>query len=86
MLEEELIQRLEQAFVTQGGQGAVVIKPLLGCGDSFSVEVVSELFEGAKRLQRHKMVNEAVGDLMDGIHALSITAKTPAENTASEQQ
>jgi stress-induced morphogen len=32
------------------------------------------------------MVNEAVGDLMDGIHALSITAKTPAENTASEQQ
>ncbi len=78
-MEQELKQRLERAFVTEDGGGTVCIKPLEGCGDSFQVHVVSPAFEGAKRLQRHKMVNEAVGDLMDGIHALSITAKTPAE-------
>ena len=81
MLEQELKQRLERAFVSPDGIGSVLVVPLSeGCGDSFKVSVVSPAFEGTRRLQRHKMVNEAVGDLMDQIHALSITAaKTPGE-------
>ncbi len=42
------------------------------CGTSFEVYVVSDLFQGKKLLQRQRMVNEALGDLMDEIHALSI--------------
>jgi len=74
---------LESAFVVDE-TCSVAITALEGCGDSFEVRVVSSKFEGTKRLQRHKMVNEAVGDLMvSSIHALTISlAKTPAE-TAS---
>ncbi len=46
----------------------------------FEVMLVSEAFEGKTRLQRHRMVYEAVGRLMEtDIHALSINACTPAE-------
>jgi stress-induced morphogen len=82
-MEGVLKQRLEAAFVAAEGD-SVDIFELEGCGDSFEVRVVSSTFEGTKRLQRHKMVNEAVGDLMDGIHALSIkVAKTPGEMSTS---
>jgi len=82
-MEETLRQRLESAFVVDE-TCSVAITALEGCGDSFEVRIVSSKFEGTKRLQRHKMVNEAVGDLMvSSIHALTISlAKTPAE-TAS---
>lgn len=46
----------------------------------FDVRVVSDAFEGCRALKRHRMVYEALGKLMEtDIHALSITAKTPAE-------
>lgn len=53
-----------------------------GCGSSFEVYAVSDLFEGKRLLQRHKMVNEGIGPaLMAEIHALSIKkTKTLAEN------
>ena len=79
MLSDVLRQRLEAAFVSANGD-SVQVDELQGCGDSFEVRVVSTSFEGTKRLQRHKMVNEAVGDLMSRIHALSIKlTKTPDE-------
>ncbi len=44
----------------------------------FDVEIVSEAFAGCPPLQRHRMVYEALGDLMDtDIHALSIKASVP---------
>ncbi|KAJ0969603.1 hypothetical protein J5N97_022480 [Dioscorea zingiberensis] len=43
-----------------------------GCGASFEVEVVSEKFEGKRLLERHRMVNAALAELMQSIHALSI--------------
>lgn len=42
------------------------------CGASFEVEVVSEKFEGKRLLERHRMVNAALVELMQSIHALSI--------------
>lgn len=83
MLGDALRQRLEAAFVSMDGD-AVEVNELEGCGDSFEVRIVSTAFEGTKRLQRHKKVNEAVGDdLMRRIHALSIkVAKTPSEAMA----
>ena len=49
-------------------------------GGHFSIVVVSELFAGRTRMQRHQLVYEAVAELMrTDIHALSIQARTPQE-------
>ena len=46
----------------------------------FQVVVVSAVFEGKSRVQRHRMVFDAVGDLMStDIHALGVKAYTPEE-------
>jgi BolA protein len=53
-------------------------------GGHFSIMVVSERFAGCTRLQRHQLVYEAVAPLMrTDIHALSIQAHTPQEQTRS---
>lgn len=52
-----------------------------GRGEShFTVEVVSAAFSGVSRVQRQRMINEALGDLLaDRVHALSIRARAPGE-------
>jgi BolA protein len=46
----------------------------------FTVIVVSELFRGLSVVRRHRLVYEAVGDLMvTDVHALSIQALAPGE-------
>jgi BolA family transcriptional regulator, general stress-responsive regulator len=50
----------------------------------FRVRVVSEDFAGLKTLQRHQLVYRALGELMQtDIHALGITALTPADARTS---
>jgi len=48
-----------------------------GCGAKFSVTVVSESFKGKTPLERHRMVNGILKDLMKEIHALSLKTLTP---------
>jgi BolA protein len=46
----------------------------------FTVLVVAEAFSGLPTLRRHRLVYEAVGDMMQtDIHALSIQALAPDE-------
>jgi BolA protein len=46
----------------------------------FTVRVVAERFAGVTVVRRHRLVYEAVGDMMTtDIHALSIQALAPAE-------
>lgn len=46
----------------------------------FDVTITAEAFGGASRIQRHRMIYDALGDLMKSdIHALRIKARTPAE-------
>ena len=46
----------------------------------YAVKIVSKRFEGKTLIQRHRMVYEALGTLMQtDIHAVSIQAKAPAE-------
>jgi BolA protein len=46
----------------------------------FSVMVVSPAFAGRSRLERHRMINQALAqELAGGVHALAITALTPEE-------
>ncbi len=52
-----------------------------GSGEShFSVAIESAAFTGKTRLERQRMVNRALGDLMDAsVHALQIAARAPGE-------
>jgi len=46
----------------------------------FDVRIVSEKFAGLNRIARHRLVYDALGGFMaTDIHALRITAITPAE-------
>ena len=47
----------------------------------FRVEIVSDAFAGKSRLERHRMVNGVLEQELGGcVHALSISAKAPAED------
>ncbi len=52
-----------------------------GSGEShFTVDIESEAFVGQSRLNRQRMVNKALGDLMrEKVHALAIKARAPGE-------
>jgi BolA protein len=48
----------------------------------FSVFIVAERFTGVPVVRRHRLVYEAVGDMMTtDVHALSIRALSPDEDT-----
>jgi len=50
-------------------------------GGHFVIEIVSNQFSGKSRIQRHRMVNEAVKKLFGpSIHALTIRASSPQDN------
>ena len=49
-------------------------------GAHFSLRIVSARFQGLPRVARHRLVYDAVRPWMaDGVHALAIEARTPAE-------
>ena len=69
----ELLVR-DQSHLHAGHEGAKDGK------GHFDVTVVSEKFDGLNRIARHRLVYDALGGLMTtDIHALRITANTPAE-------
>lgn len=46
----------------------------------YVAKVVSDSFEGCSRIQRHRLVHDAIGTAMGReIHALSLDLKTPEE-------
>ncbi len=50
-------------------------------GGHFTLTIVSSIFTDKSTLERHRMVYQAVDDLMSSeIHALSIMALTPEED------
>lgn len=49
-------------------------------GGHFNLRIISSHFAGLPTVRRHRLVYDAAGDLMQqGIHALSIDARTPEE-------
>eukprot|EP00002_Diphylleia_rotans_P005221 TRINITY_DN14333_c0_g1_i1.p1 TRINITY_DN14333_c0_g1~~TRINITY_DN14333_c0_g1_i1.p1 ORF type:complete len:148 (-),score=29.96 TRINITY_DN14333_c0_g1_i1:185-628(-) len=50
-----------------------------GCGASFSILVVSPEFEAKSKLQRQRLVNAAVSEFMEGIHAIQQYTLSPDE-------
>ncbi len=50
----------------------------------FDVTIVSLTFDGKNRIERHRMVYDALGSLLESdIHALRIKAYTPSERQSS---
>lgn len=46
----------------------------------FSITIVSDAFSGRSRVDRHRLVNAALGDLVGGrVHALALRTLTPEE-------
>jgi len=46
----------------------------------FRVYIVSQAFKSKSRLERHRMINQALSDeLASGVHALAIHAAAPGE-------
>lgn len=53
----------------------------------FHVRIVSQSFENESQLKRHRQVYHALGDLMQtDIHALGISALTPSEAGAAQEE
>ena len=73
-LEPELIQIYDESAEHAGHAGAA------SGGGHYQLIVVSRRFEGQARVARHRLIYQAVGDLMQRrVHALAITALTPEE-------
>ena len=47
----------------------------------FRVHIVAEAFHGKSRIERHRMINQALAaELSGGVHALAIHANAPDES------
>lgn len=74
VLEPETYTLEDESAQHRGHPGAA------GGGGHFRLTVISPKFRALPTLARHRLVYEAMGDLMHReIHALSITALTPEE-------
>jgi len=73
-LEPELLEVYDESGEHVGHAGAQA------GGGHYQVLIVSRRFEGQPRLNRHRMVYEALSAMLQTqIHALAITALTPEE-------
>ena len=69
------LELLDQSAQHAGHAGAAP-----GGNTHWKLTIVSALFAGKPRVARHRMVYEALGELMQQpIHALEIDARTPDE-------
>ena len=86
-IEQEMRKLLEQAFAPSRLELTNDIASHHGhsgddgSGEShFTVEIESAAFAGISRLQRQRMVNQALGDIPGNrVHALAIRARAPGE-------
>jgi stress-induced morphogen len=61
----------------------VLVTDLTGTENHFQAVVVAAAFEGKSRIEQHKMVYAALGDLMgSAIHALALTTRAAGEADA----
>ncbi|KAJ1648569.1 BolA-like protein [Coemansia asiatica] len=43
-----------------------------GCGSMFNLLIVSDKFKGLSRISQHRLVHQALGEIKDQLHALSL--------------
>lgn len=75
--------RLELVDESSHHAGHAAMKGLAPGETHFRLLVVSDRFTGLNRVQRQRLVYQALaGEMADGIHALAITALAPGEKDA----
>jgi stress-induced morphogen len=87
--EDSITQKLRDAFAPSALEVVNDSHRHAGHGGSprtgeshFSIEVVSDHFNGKSRLERHRMVNAVLAEELKGrVHALAIRALTPEERS-----
>jgi BolA protein len=73
-LRPEHLELVDESAAHAGHPGAA------SGGGHYRVVIVSPAFEGRSRVERHRMVYEALGDLVGGeIHALVLKTHAPGE-------
>ncbi|MFN0302905.1 MAG: BolA family protein [Burkholderiales bacterium] len=74
MLTPESVELTDESGQHVGHEGA------RGGGGHYRLLIVSSQFEGKSRIERHRMVYGALGEMMQrSVHALAIQAYTPEE-------
>lgn len=77
MFTKEAVQKLVASGIPEA---TVTVTDLTGTSDHFGIHVVAAAFEGLGRMDRHRLVHQALGaHLTREIHAVQIKALTPAE-------
>jgi BolA family transcriptional regulator, general stress-responsive regulator len=71
------LELIDESHLHRGHAGAQTGK------GHFRLEIVAAAFDGLAPLARHRLVYQALAELMSEIHALSITARTPREHADS---
>ncbi len=67
------LQVINESHLHAGHAGA-------GEGSHFRVKIVCEQLQGLSRVARHRLVYDALRDVIpQGVHALAIEARSPAE-------
>lgn len=72
---------VKQTIETNLPGATAMVGDMTGTGDHFEAVVIAPQFEGQSRVQQHKTVYAALGELVDGrtIHALALKTFTPAQ-------
>ena len=77
MLKPVLLEVIDESAKHAGHAG---VAGVTGGETHFNVKVVASCFEGLSLVQRHKMIYTLLAqEMSNGVHALSISAKTPNE-------
>ena len=72
---ENLEERIRQGVADVSH---IVVKDLTGTKDHWEALIVSKAFSGKSPIEQHKMVYEALGELMAGpVHALALKTYSP---------
>ena len=78
-VESKLRHRFEPAFLEVTNESSMHSVPV-GSETHLKVIVVSSAFSGKSAVERHRLVYAALGDeIRDGLHALSVTSRSPEE-------
>lgn len=80
-LAPERLEIIDDSHLHAGHAGAA------GGAGHFTVRIVSSRFQCHSTLERHRLVYQAVSDMMpEEIHALSIKARAPEEEKSESNQ
>jgi stress-induced morphogen len=76
MIDPEALKRtLQQAFPAAT---LIELEDLTGTRDHYRALIVDAAFSGKSRVEQHKLVYRALGDLMNGpVHALALETRAP---------